>query len=146
MKFCVAQLFWVERHLDAVLEVSQSWIKIVTKLVDIYHMKIHWKNYDDCFINEGDILLFKLWKKKKNQIRNIEVSKNFNFWNLKIPTPEVSAWRGGVGGGAGQSLNYNTVMKCMANTHLQSTLSNTRMIVWRAPLSAIRHKKKKITK
>ena len=61
-----------------------GWIKIsfFTKLVDIYHRKIHWKNYDDCFINEGDIQRFELWKKKKK--RNREVSKMFNFGNLKM--------------------------------------------------------------
>ena len=26
-----------------------------TKFVGIYHWKAHRKNYDDCFINEGDI-------------------------------------------------------------------------------------------
>ena len=55
-----------------------------TKLViEIYHWT-HWKNYDDCFINEGDIKLFELWKKKQKKKRNIEVSKTFNFGNLKI--------------------------------------------------------------
>ena len=53
MKFCVARTFWVERHLD-----------VVQKLVEIYHRMIYGKNYDDCFINEVGIKLFKLWKRK----------------------------------------------------------------------------------
>ena len=46
-----------------------------TKLVAIYHRKIHWKNFDDFFLNEGDIELFEE-KKTKN--------KNFNFGNLRM--------------------------------------------------------------
>ena len=38
-----------------------------SKLVGIYHRKTHRKNYDDCLIN-------------------VEVSKNFNFGNLKSRT------------------------------------------------------------
>jgi hypothetical protein len=30
----------------------------LTKLVDKYRRKIHRKNYDDCFINRGDISSF----------------------------------------------------------------------------------------
>ena len=42
MKFCVAQTFWVERHLDVVLEVLQvDGSKKKSRLVDIYHRKIH---------------------------------------------------------------------------------------------------------
>ena len=41
MKFCVAQTFWVERHLDVVLEVLQVvGSKKFMKLVDIYHRKL----------------------------------------------------------------------------------------------------------
>ena len=39
--FCEAQTFWVELHLDAVLEVLQV---VFSKLVDIYHKKIKKKN------------------------------------------------------------------------------------------------------
>ena len=40
MERTVARTFWVELPLDVVLEVLQV---VGTKLVDIYHMKIHWK-------------------------------------------------------------------------------------------------------
>ena len=36
-------------------------------------------------MNQGDIKLFELWKKKKEKENlNIEVSKKFNFGNLKM--------------------------------------------------------------
>ena len=76
MKFCVARTFWVERHLDVVLEVLQV---VGSKLVGIYHRKTHWKNYDDCLINEGDIQLFELWR-KKTKYRSFQ---DFWFWKLK---------------------------------------------------------------
>ena len=41
MKFCVDQTFWVECQLDVVLEVLQVVGSKFTKLVDIYHRKIH---------------------------------------------------------------------------------------------------------
>ena len=47
MNFCVAQTFCVEQVLQMV-----GSNKYFTKLVGFYHT--HWKNYDDCFINEGD--------------------------------------------------------------------------------------------
>ena len=53
VKFCVARYFLVELHLDDVLEVL---LAVGSKcLVDKYHRKIHWKNYDECLINSGDI-------------------------------------------------------------------------------------------
>ena len=87
MKFCEARTFWVERHLDVVSR-SSRWFDqnlFFTKLVDIYDRKTHCKNYDDCFINERDIQLFELLRKnEKKEEQNIEVSKIFNFGNLKI--------------------------------------------------------------
>ena len=51
------------------------------KLVDKYHRKIHGKNYDDWFINGGDILLFELCLEEiriiiKEEKQVIEVSKS----------------------------------------------------------------------
>ena len=34
---------------------SGGWIRNFTKLVDKYYRNIHRKNYDDYFINDGDI-------------------------------------------------------------------------------------------
>jgi len=52
----------VEFHLDVVLEVLLVvGLKFVfSKLVNKYHKKIHWKNYDDWLINGWDIQLFEL--------------------------------------------------------------------------------------
>ena len=45
----------------------------ITKLADKYHRKIHWKNYDDCFINGGDIYLLKIWKEEEEEERRKRV-------------------------------------------------------------------------
>ena len=51
MKFCVSQTSprWCSGGSPG------GWIKRIAKLVDKYHRKIHWKNYDDCIIHGGDI-------------------------------------------------------------------------------------------
>ena len=76
--FCIARTFWDERHLDVVLEVLQV---VGSKFVDKYNRKIHRKNYDECFINDGDIYLFELLTKKKK--KNIQKFPKLNG-HLKI--------------------------------------------------------------
>ena len=63
-----------------------------TKLVDKYHRKIHRKRYDDCFINCGDILLFKLWGKKKKKFQNLRFGNLIEsnaFLKSKISTTKL---------------------------------------------------------
>ena len=55
--------FFVELHLDDVLEVLLEVGFDFKKIVDKYHRKIHRKKYDNCLIN-GEIYLFKLWNKR----------------------------------------------------------------------------------
>ena len=64
MKFCVARTFWVEQNLDVVLEVLQ-----VVGSKNFFYKTCRYlpKKYDDCLINEGDIKLFELWKRKKRK-------------------------------------------------------------------------------
>ena len=82
MKFCVALIFFVELHLDDVLEVLMrvGFEFLFTKLVDKYHRKIH-RKYDDCCINGGDIQLFKLLGKKEEKKK--KNYKNLRFGNFK---------------------------------------------------------------
>ena len=57
--------FFVERHVDVVHQVLQVvGSKIFMKLGYIYHRKIHLKNQDGCFTNDGDISLYNNWRKK----------------------------------------------------------------------------------
>ena len=63
MKFCVAQIFFVECHLDVVLEVLQVvGSEFLFLMREIFN-----------FLNFG-----------KKREKNIEVSKNINFGNLKL--------------------------------------------------------------
>ena len=41
---------------------------MITKHVNKYYRKIHWKNYDDYIINGGDINFLSLGKKEENEL------------------------------------------------------------------------------
>ena len=106
MKFCVARTFWVERHLDVVLEVLQVGSKFLfyktcrdlpleDSLKKLWWLLKKWGRYLTFWTLEKkekrniEVSKFfnfgKLKKQKKQQKkRNIEVSKIFNFGNLKI--------------------------------------------------------------
>ena len=76
--------------------IIESWINIhINKINKIFYktcrdlpLEDSLKNYDDCFINEGDIELFELWKKKKKKEKKKKKQKTKyrsfqNFGNLK---------------------------------------------------------------
>ena len=74
--FVYLELFWSNFTLMMFSRFSYGgWIKSYTKLVDKYHRKIQWKNYDGC----GDIRFLSFERKKKEN-----ESQNLRFANLKI--------------------------------------------------------------
>ena len=127
MIFCVARTFCFKRHLDVVLEVLQRWLDksfLFTKLVDIYHRKTHWiKIKNDCFINEGDIQLFELWKKKKKkqELQEVLVS-NWDILEFRSQF-EIRTFI------FLNTLDYGTLI----NKEIESISNNFDVLCWNSP-------------